>query len=891
MYDILLIDDLCKSIIYQLEKAPGSEKFKFVGADTIESGLSILKSYSSLYEAVILDIHYPESDIPGIDALKIIREQHSNLPVIIFTSDDQSAYQMQEAVESLQHGAFNYIGKGTLNPQHLFANLLNSIHLSQDRLLNDTRQKLNVKESNASDVCIIKEDLVDQEKYFRIFGYELQFVKCSSDIDKNQKYIHDAYIWQERFLEFVSKTYNNRVRIRLRFKHEPGDSISILLGFKLIEFTIQEAESLLSMLLFDIHYLLNEDKNSPYIFEPLNEKELALLWNFNQEFKYVKYFQKPSVLKDGCIKVIDDIASIDDGDVILPPTPIELRRETLSVLLDAMHTFSKPCEITMSLFPSSLRREESEVISSLSNLEKQNEIGLQSDISAEDHAYYKKVIEQQYSGILIYIVAGTKDKRYLNTLHSLIGQTFYGNKEHVSIVPLNKPPEDIYSIDENEREGRAAFYYLLKEAFYKFRLPANSQKNSHAIPFALDNYLFVPKQLKTSGLLLGNKQLANKNQEIYLDGEALKRHAYILGQTGTGKSTLLKSMILDAAQKGEGFCVLDPHGDLFEDVYQQLPDHRKKDIVLFDMTNLAQSKKLNILECDKGNEAQLNTLIQDLGEILEGNYDMKHQGGTQFDMFFRAAILLAHHEHTIRLKGNPTLEIVEKIIESDQFRENLLNNISDENIKKIFRRVSEFSGDHSWANYVPYINSKLSFFTDNYYLNELFNAKKSTLDFREIMDKKKILLVRLDKGLIGRKNLSLVGRIFMSKMLMAVMSRSNIKRENRVPFYIFIDEFQNFIHNEIADAMAEVRKYNVSLIMANQNISQLGKSMAESVLGNVGSTIFFRPGVMDYELIQNFVEPYFSKEDILRLPNFHCVSRLLVDNIPCEPFVFQNIYE
>jgi type IV secretory pathway VirB4 component len=112
-----------------------------------------------------------------------------------------------------------------------------------------------------------------------------------------------------------------------------------------------------------------------------------------------------------------------------------------------------------------------------------------------------------------------------------------------------------------------------------------------------------------------------------------------------------------------------------------------------------------------------------------------------------------------------------------------------------------------------------------------------------------------------------------------------------VPFYIFIDEFQNFIHEEIADAMAEVRKYNVSLIMANQNISQLGKSMAESVLGNVGSTIFFRPGVMDYDLIQNFVEPFFSKEDILRLPNFHCVSRLLVDNIPCEPFVFQNIYE
>ena len=221
MYDILLIDDLCDSIIKQLESATGAEKYQFTGANTIEAGLKVLENFSPFYDAVILDIHYPNSDVSGLEALKIIREQHPNIPVIIFTSDDQSAFQMKEAVESLQHGAFNYLGKGTLKPEHLFANLQNSIHQSKDRQLIKTRQKLNIKVSNAYDVCVIKEDIIDQEKYFRIFGYELQFVKCSSDINKNQQYIQDAYVWQERFLEFVSKTYNNRVRIRLRFKHDP----------------------------------------------------------------------------------------------------------------------------------------------------------------------------------------------------------------------------------------------------------------------------------------------------------------------------------------------------------------------------------------------------------------------------------------------------------------------------------------------------------------------------------------------------------------------------------------------------------------------------------------------------------------------------------------------
>jgi type IV secretory pathway TraG/TraD family ATPase VirD4 len=202
----------------------------------------------------------------------------------------------------------------------------------------------------------------------------------------------------------------------------------------------------------------------------------------------------------------------------------------------------------------------------------------------------------------------------------------------------------------------------------------------------------------------------------------------------------------------------------------------------------------------------------------------------------------------------------------------------------------------AFENVGPYITSKLTRFTEDYYLTPIISSKNGNINFRKLIDDGNILLVKMDKGLVGADNVSLLGQMLVSSIVMAAMSRANMDKEQRKPFYLFIDEFQNFIKGDIGSALSEVRKYGLSLTLANQTLGQLQDrttehNLVESLMGNVGSMIFFRPGINDYEKIKHYLEPEFSREDVLKLPNFHCISRLLIDNIPCEPFVFQNKYE
>ena len=156
------------------------------------------------------------------------------------------------------------------------------------------------------------------------------------------------------------------------------------------------------------------------------------------------------------------------------------------------------------------------------------------------------------------------------------------------------------------------------------------------------------------------------------------------------------------------------------------------------------------------------------------------------------------------------------------------------------------------------------------------------------MDEGNILLVKMDKGLIGADNTSLLGQILLSNLFLAGMSRTDTKIEERKPYYIFIDEFQNFVKGDAGNALSEVRKYGLNLILANQTLGQLDDYTLQSLLGNVGSLVFFRPGINDYEKIKHYLEPEFRREDVLKLPNFNCIARLMIDNVPSDPFVFQT---
>jgi type IV secretory pathway TraG/TraD family ATPase VirD4 len=227
----------------------------------------------------------------------------------------------------------------------------------------------------------------------------------------------------------------------------------------------------------------------------------------------------------------------------------------------------------------------------------------------------------------------------------------------------------------------------------------------------------------------------------------------------------------------------------------------------------------------------------------------------------------------------------------DDFRKDLIALCGNQRVVDFFKVAEKNSGDWSFPNFATYITSKLTRFTEDYYLTPIISSKKENINFRKLIDDGNILLVKMDKGLIGSDNVSLLGQMLVSSLVLASMSRANMDKHERKPFYLFIDEFQNFIKGDVGSALSEVRKYGLSLTLANQTLGQLEPSMVEALMGNVGSMIFFRPGINDYEKVKHYLEPEFNREDVLKLPNFNCISRLLVDNIPCEPFVFQNKYE
>jgi type IV secretory pathway TraG/TraD family ATPase VirD4 len=270
-------------------------------------------------------------------------------------------------------------------------------------------------------------------------------------------------------------------------------------------------------------------------------------------------------------------------------------------------------------------------------------------------------------------------------------------------------------------------------------------------------------------------------------------------------------------------------------------------------------------------------------------YDMNIAGGPMFETFFKNGLQLLMDEGVQNTSGFYALNDLVKIFQNSKFRDKLLLECTNNPVKEFFKTAMSLNGENSFSNFALYVSSKLTRFVEDAYLAPLLTSKTNNIDFKKLMDEGNILLVRMDKGLLGADNTSLLGQIVLSNLFTAAMSRTKIPKNERKPFYIFVDEFQNFVKGDVGSALSEVRKYGLNLILANQTLGQLDYNLVEALLGNVGSLVFFRPGINDYEKIRNFLEPDFKRENVLKLPNFNCIARLLVDNIPSDPFVFQTI--
>ena len=388
-----------------------------------------------------------------------------------------------------------------------------------------------------------------------------------------------------------------------------------------------------------------------------------------------------------------------------------------------------------------------------------------------------------------------------------------------------------------------------------------------------------------TGITLGINRYGVTETPVRFAASDRLRHAYVIGQTGTGKTTLLKNMIAQDIRNGEGVAFIDPHGNDIEDILASVPPERVKDVIYFDPAYTARPMGLNMLEYDQSRPEMKTFVVDEVYGIFRKLYaDVPEAFGPMFEQYYRNSVQLVVEDPA---SGSTFLE-VPRILSDRAFRELKLSKCNNPVIAQFWRKIAEAAGgDESLENVVPYITSKFDVFLANDIMRPIVAQEKSAFDFRKIMDEKKIFLANLSKGRLGDRNTSLLGLVLVSKFLQAAFSRVDARNEYPV-FYLYIDEFQNFATPSISTILSEARKYKLSLVIAHQFIAQLDEKIRDAVIGNVGTKASFRIGTTDAEFLAKQFEPVFNAQDLENLPNYNSVMSLLVNGVPARPFTIET---
>lgn len=428
----------------------------------------------------------------------------------------------------------------------------------------------------------------------------------------------------------------------------------------------------------------------------------------------------------------------------------------------------------------------------------------------------------------------------------------------------------------------------LKEMTSIMHFPANVIRSAPHLKTAKAGSAPAPLELAREGILLGINRDRGNETKVFMTPEDRLRHFYVIGQTGTGKTTILKNMIAQDIANGEGVCMIDPHGSDIQDILSIIPKHRYEDVIYFDPGYTERPMALNMLEYDVRFPEQKTFVVNEMLSIFNKLFDMKTAGGPMFEQYFRNSVLLVMEDPE---SGNTLLD-VSRVLANKAFRELKISKCKNPIVVQFWREVAEKAGgEASLANIVPYITSKFDVFLSNDIMRPIIAQETSTINFREIMDNKKILLVNLSKGRLGDINANLIGLILVGKILMAALSRVDAVTSGKVlpPFYLYIDEFQNITTDSISTILSEARKYKLSLNIAHQFIAQLEEGIKDSVFGNVGSIASFRVGAEDAEYLEKQFSPVFTAKDIMSIDNYNAYLKMLANGKPVKPFNIETL--
>ena len=389
-----------------------------------------------------------------------------------------------------------------------------------------------------------------------------------------------------------------------------------------------------------------------------------------------------------------------------------------------------------------------------------------------------------------------------------------------------------------------------------------------------------PTDVLDEGLLIGYNEFRGVKKPIRIGTKDRRRHVYIIGQTGVGKSVLQENMAYQDMMDGRGFAFIDPHGDLVESLLGKVPKERVEDIIYFNPADMTNPIGLNMFEFDTPD--QKDFLVQEAINMLYGLYDPGHTGivGPRLEHIFRNCALLLMSD-----PAGGTFIDVPKCLIDPEFVKSKLKYVKDQQVIDFWTKEFPASQRSNEAGEViSWVVSKFGPFISNDAMRNIIGQTKSGFNLREIMDNNKILLVNLSKGKMGELNSKLLGIIFVMKFQAAAMSRADIPEDQRVDFSLYVDEFQNFATDSFESILSEARKYKLSLIMGNQFMTQLTDKIREAIIGNVGTVISGRIGVTDAELMVKKFQPTFDVDDLAKLPNFQSITSVMINNVPSAPF-------
>ena len=452
------------------------------------------------------------------------------------------------------------------------------------------------------------------------------------------------------------------------------------------------------------------------------------------------------------------------------------------------------------------------------------------------------------------------------------------------------PAQGIYPIREKEcllvPEELASIYHM----------PTSRYNYTPLIEWLKYKVLPPPINLPKNGILIGRNHYRGETKDVRIKTNDRTRHFYVIGKSGSGKSALISFLARQDILNGDGVGVVDPHGDLIEDILKYVPKERVKDVIVFNPADLERPMGLNLLEAKTAEEKDFASLAaMEIFIKLFGSEIF----GPRIQHYFRNGCLTLMDDE----EEGATLIDIPRLFTDDDFSKYKIDKIKNPVVKSFWEREMAKTGAREKEEMIPYFSAKFGPFVTNTMMRNIIGQKNNAFDFRKIMDEKKILLVNLSKGAVGDINSKLLGLIFVNKLQMAAMSRVDIPEDQRSNFWLYVDEFQNFATNSFATILSEARKYHLGLIIAHQYIGQLthqegpeggsreDPTIRDAVFGNVGTMMNFKIGATDAEYMAKEYAPLLSEQDVINVANYSAYIKLNIDNTTTRPFSLSTIWD